>query len=260
MAVLLTGASLVCAQEETTPAMSNAELLKMKQNPVSGLREVILDTTLSPNMPVTGGTEGAYSLQVVWPFELTQDWRLITYSIFPVLQLPEGNGEYKDGMGNTLLNFFVTPATPTGSFVWGVGPAVVLPTRSDPDFGSDRASLGPSGVLYYEDTDWGAGVVLQNVWSLGGEDRDEVNVFGGQYFLNYNLPDQWFLYSNSTITADWTADSSDRWTVPVGAGFGRVFTLGGQSMSATLQGIANVVRPDDTAKWSMNMQVSLLFP
>ena len=260
MAVLLAGASLACAQTDTSTSVSNAELLKMKQNPVSGLRQVELDTTLSPDMPVTGGTEGAYSLQVVWPFRLDDDWRLITYSIVPVLQIPEGGGEYTNGMGNTLLNFLVTPATPTGSLVWGAGPAVLLPTRSDPDLGSDRYGLGPSGVLYYAESDWGAGVVLQNVWSLGGEGRDEVNMFGGQYFLNYNLPDEWFLYSNSTITADWLADSNDRWTVPVSAGFGRVFSLGGQSMSAALQGVANVVRPDDSARWSLNMQLALLFP
>ena len=260
MALMLAGASLASEQADTNASVSNEELLKMKQNPVSGLRQVVLDTTLSPNMPVTGGSEGSYSLQVVWPFRLDDDWRLITYSILPVLQVPEGNGEYTVGTGNTLLNAFVTPATPASDFVWGLGPAVLLPTRGDPDLGSDRLGLGPSGVLFYAKDNWGAGVVLQNVWSLGGEGRDEVNMFGGQYFLNYNLPEDWFLYSNSTITADWLADSSDRWTVPVGGGFGRVFSVGGQAMSAALQGVANVVRPENSARWAVNMQIALLFP
>lgn len=260
MAVLLTGASLVCAQTNTSASSSVEDLVKQKQNPVSGLRQVGLDTTLSPDVPVTGGTEGAYSLQVVWPFKLTEDWRLITYSIVPVLQLPEGDGDYTVGLGNASLDFLVTPSKPTGNLVWGVGPTVLLPTRSDSDLGSDRLGLGPSVVLYYATNNWGAGVVLENVWSLGGEGRNEVNEFGGQYFLNYNLSQGWYLYSNSTITADWTADSSDRWTVPVGGGFGKIFTVGGRSLSASLQGIANVVRPDDSAKWAVNFQLSMLFP
>lgn len=260
MTLLLTGLSLGSAQADTSASSSVEDLAKQKQNPVSGLRQVGLDTTLSPDVPVTGGTEGAYSLQVVWPFKLTEEWRLITYSIVPVLQLPEGDGDYTVGLGNSLFNFFVTPSTPTGNLVWGVGPTVLLPTRTDSELGSDRLGLGPSGVLYYAKNAWGAGVVLQNVWSVGGDGRNEVNVFGAQYFLNYNLSQGWYLYSNSTITADWTADSDDRWTVPVGGGFGKVFTVGGHSMSASLQGVANVVRPDDSAEWAVNFQFSILFP
>lgn len=260
MAVLLTGATLVCAQTNTSSSTSVEDLAKERQNPVSGLRQVGLDTTLSPNVPVTGGTEGAYSLQVVWPVKLTEDWRMITYSIVPVLQLPKEDSGDTVGLGNSLFNFYVTANEPAGDFVWGVGPAVLLPTRTDSDLGSDRVGLGPSGVLYYAVNDWGAGLVLQNVWSLAGDGRNEINAFGGQYILNYNLANGWYLYSNSTITADWTEDSSNRWTVPVGGGFGKVFTVGGESLSASLQGIANVVRPDHSAKWAINFQISILFP
>lgn len=260
MAVLLTGATLAYAQTSTSASTSVEELVKEKSNPVSGLRQVGLDTTLSPDVPVTGGTEGAYSLQVVWPVRLTEDWRMITYSIVPVLQLPKVDGGYEVGLGNSLFNFYVTPGKPAGNLVWGVGPAVLLPTRTDSELGSDRAGLGPSGVLYYAVKDWGAGVVLQNVWSGGSDGRNEINAFAGQYFLNYNLSNGWYLYSNSTITADWTEDSDDRWTVPVGGGIGKVFIIGGESMSAALQGVSNVVRPDDSAKWAVNFQISLLFP
>jgi hypothetical protein len=88
LTLLLTSTSLVYAQTTIKPSSSVEELAKLKQNPVSGLRQVGLDSTLSPDVPVTGGTEGAYSLQVVWPVRLTEDWRMITYSIVPVLQQP----------------------------------------------------------------------------------------------------------------------------------------------------------------------------
>jgi hypothetical protein len=77
---------------------------------------------------------------------------------------------------------------------------------------------------------------------------------------NYNFSDGWYLYSNSTITADWLADSSDRWTVPVGFGVGKVLTIGKQSASIALQGVSNVVRPDNFPRRELNLQFALLFP
>lgn len=248
------------AKTESASEIQIEELVKMKQNPVSGLREVILDVTLSPDVPGTGGTEASYSAQIVWPFPLGEDWQLISYTIAPLLQVPTGDGDYEVGMGNTLLNFFVAPAKPDGNLVWGAGPTVLVPTRTDELLGSDRLGLGPSAVLYYAKDQWGAGVVLQNVWSLGGDGNDEVNAFGAQYFLNYNLPDGWFLYSNATISADWLSPSSDRWTLPVGGGVGKVFTIGKQSASASIQGLYNTIRPNGTPDWAVNLQFSLLFP
>lgn len=260
LSALIACLATASAQAPTASSSSIEELVKLKQNPVSGLRQVILDVTMSPDVPVTGGTEASYSTQIVWPFRLGEDWRLVTYSIVPVLQAPLGNGDYEVGLGNTLLNFYVSPANPDGKLVWGAGPAVLLPTRTDPILGTDRVGLGPSAVLYYAEDKWGAGVVLQNVWSLGGDGVNEVNVFGAQYFLNYNLPQGWFLYSNATITADWVSPSSDRWTLPVGGGIGKVFFIGKQSVSASIQGLYNAVRPDSASEWSVNFQFSLLFP
>jgi len=259
--VLATALALITSASGQADAQTSVEdLAKQQQNPVSGLRQVGIDTTVSPDVPVTGGTEASYSLQIVWPFSLGEDWKLITYTILPAIQVPDGTGNYDFGLGDTLLNLFVSPAEPAGDFVWGAGPAVLLPTRSDPIFGSDYLGLGPSAVVYYAKDAWGAGVVLQNVWSLGGQGLNEVNEFGAQYFVNYNLPKGWFLYSNSTVTADWTANSGDRWTLPVGGGVGKVFTVGEQSMSASLQGVANVVRPANAPTWALNLQVSFLFP
>jgi hypothetical protein len=255
-----TSAATASSPAATSKKTSIAELVKLKQNPVSGLRQVGLDMSLNPDMPHTGGTEGVYSTQVVWPFRLNDDWRLISYTILPVLQVPEGDGDYKVGLGNTLLNFYVAASKPD-KLVWGIGPAILLPTRSDPILGSDRLGLGPSGVLYYAEDKWGAGVVLQNVWSMGGEGINEVNVFSAQYFLNYNLPKGWYLYSNASITADWLADDDDdTWTVPVGGGVGRIFNIGNQPVDVAIQGLYNTVRPSDAADWTINLQISLLFP
>ena len=63
------------------------------------------------------------------------------------------------------------------------------------------------------------------------------------------------------MTANWEADrSGDTWTVPLGGGFGRVFRLGSlPPMNAQIQGFYNV-RPDNVGRWSMRVQLQLLFP
>lgn len=256
--------SSAAAGSDTTAAAgqdaSAQSLAQLKQNPVSGLRQLIVDGTVSPDVPGTDGTLGSYSLQLVWPFPINDDWKLISYSILPVLHLPGAPGQDSvTGLGNTLLNFYVAP-TKAENFVWGLGPAVVLPTHSDPELGSNRVGLGPSLILFYQKGKGSAGVVLQNVWSLGGSRADKYNAFGAQYIFNYNLPHGWYLYSNSTITADWEADSDNRWTVPVGGGVGRVFNIGKQSVSAAFQIFSNVEKPDNAPDWSVNFQFALLFP
>ena len=102
--------------------------------------------------------------------------------------------------------------------------------------------------------------MAQNVWSLGGSGINEVNVLSVQYIFYYNLLHGWYLYSNATITVDWTEDSDDRWTVPLGGGFGMIFNVRKQLMSAAVQGFSNVITPENSGNWSLNFQFSLLFP
>jgi len=241
-----------------TPSVE--ELAKLKQNPVSGLREVILQAVVSPAMPITGKTAGNYSIQPVWPFSLGENWRLVTYTILPVIQQPGAPGENSIvGLGDTLINLFFSPRKP-GALIWGAGPAILLPTRTDPALGSNRLSLGPAVLLFYPKGAWSAGVVLQNGWSLGGSGINQVRAFGAQYIFNYNLRQGWYLYTNATISANWLANADDRWTVPVGGGFGKIFKIRKQAMSASIQAFSNVVTPRDGANWAVNFQFAFLFP
>jgi len=227
---------------------------------VSGLRQVILQALVNPNTPGSGDTEASYSLQPVFPFSLGENWKVITYTIMPIIQLPGANGtDDVTGLGDTLINLYVSPKK-AGSLVWGLGPAILVPTRTHPELGSDRWALGPSGILFYEKGNWSAGVVLQNIWSLGGSGVSRVNEFAAQYVYNYNLPKGWFFYSNATITADWRVDTDDRWTVPVGGGFGRVFKIAKQPVSLSAQAFYNVVTPSDGPHLTWIVQFSLLFP
>jgi len=248
------------ADDAERRVLSVEELVKLKQNPVSGLKQVLFEANVNPNYPESGKTQGIYSLQVVWPFSINEDYRLITYTIVPQFSVPGPPGESTiNGLGDTLINLFATPKK-AGALVWGAGPSILLPTRGDPALGSNRLALGPAGLIYYEQKDWSAGLVLQNAWSLGGGSGvNKVNALGAQYLLSYNLPDGWSLYSNATITSNWTKEPSERWTGPVGGGVGKLFFAGKQPISISLQGFYNVVTPTGGPNWSLSFQLAFLF-
>lgn len=70
----------------------------------------------------------------------------------------------------------------------------------------------------------------------------------------------WYVTSTPVITSNWVKASSDRWTVPLGGGFGRVFTVNGLHLNAHLEVFRNVRRPEGAPQTQVQFQVQLLFP
>ena len=101
---------------------------------------------------------------------------------------------------------------------------------------------------------------LKTVDLSRGQRVQDVNQSLIQPFVNYNLPDGWYLVSSPIITANWEADSSDTWTVPVGGGFGKIFRIGRQPVNAQIQAFYNVETPDNGADWQLRLQWQFLFP
>jgi hypothetical protein len=171
------------------------------------------------------------------------------------------SGERENGLGDTTFTAFVSPAEPHG-LIWGVGPVLQLPTDTN-DLGNKNWGLGASFVvLRLEKGDpWVYGVLVNNVWSLSDSKR------GGSYnngliqpFVNYNFPGGLYLTSAPIATVDWQADSSQKWTVPLGGGIGKIFHLGKLPVNTQFGAYYNVVHPDDGANWQIRFQVQLMFP
>ncbi len=121
---------------------------------------------------------------------------------------------------------------------------------------------GPAAVVLTMRAPWVFGILGQNIWSFAGDgDRDDVNQMLVQYFVNYNLPNGWYLTSSPIITANWEADSDNTWTVPFGGGFGRLFRIGKLPVNTQVQAYYNVEKPDDLGPdWTLRFQVQFLFP
>jgi hypothetical protein len=104
------------------------------------------------------------------------------------------------------------------------------------------------------------GGLVSNIWGISTDPGNEINFFTFQPFVNYNLDKGWYLATSPIITADWEADSGDRWTLPVGGGFGRVFAIGKQPVNAQMQAFYNVEKSALSGDWGLRLQFQLLFP
>jgi len=241
-----------------------AELARAVQNPVANLISLPFQNNTTFEFGPKEKTLNVLNIQPVWPFELSEDWNLITRTIAPLISQPQlrAGQDRQWGLGDTLFTAFLSPAEPFKGVIWGAGPALLLPTATNDRLGADKWGAGPSAVLLAMPGNWVVGSLFSNVWSFGGSGDDDVNLFTWQYFANYNLPEGWYLVTSPIITANWEADqSSDTWTVPFGGGFGRVFRIGGlPPMNASIQAFYNAWRPDSVGRWSMRFQLQFLFP
>lgn len=142
----------------------------------------------------------------------------------------------------------------------GVGPTWTMPTATDRSLGAGKWSLGPTAVALTMHGPWVFGGLMSNQWSIAGWGDENVISFLLQPFLNYNLPDGWYLTSSPVMTANWKADSGERWTVPLGGGFGKVFKIGRQPINAQLAAYGNVEKPKFGPDWQLRFQIQFLFP
>jgi len=238
------------------------ELAKQTQNPLADLISVPFQNNIGFNLGPHDRTQNVLNIQPIIPFNLTDNWNLITRTIVPVIYQPDvlsnSGGEF--GLGDINMTLFLSPSKP-GKLIWGLGPIVSFPTATDKTLGTDKWSAGPSAVLLTTTGDWVIGVLANNVWSFAGDDdRDDVNQLLLQYFINYNFQGGWYLSSAPINTANWKADDGNRWTIPIGGGGGKVFKLGKRPLNVSTQTFYNVEHPDFGPEWTLRLQLQFLFP
>jgi hypothetical protein len=243
-------------------AQDDSELAKKTQNPVADLISVPFQNNINFGVGPDDDVQYILNIQPVIPFRLTEDWNLISRTIVPLMYQPElapGVGDVF-GLGDIQQSLFLSPAKP-GQLIWGVGPIFQFPTATDDSLGQGKWGIGPTAVALTVQGPWVLGTLINNVWSFAGDgDRRDVNQMLLQPFVNYNLPHAWYVVSAPIITADWEAKGGDRWTVPLGAGVGKIVRLGKLPVNAQLSAYYNVVRPDNAAEWQLRIQIQLLFP
>ena len=258
---ILQEATLVVA-ESTEKTESVDELRAAVQNPVASMISLPFQNNTDFNIGPDNKTKNTMNIQPVWPFELNDDWNLITRTIMPVVSQPAllPGQDRTFGLSDTTMSLFFSPRD-SGKITWGAGPIFLLPTATNNMLGADKWGAGISGVALTTIDKFTFGAMVSNVWSFAGSGDNNINLFTLQYFINYNMDDGWYLISAPINTANWQANSDNKWTVPLGGGVGRVFKVGEMPLNAQLSAYYNVITPDNFGpEWQMRAQVQFLFP
>lgn len=256
-------AALVAAAMPVRAELSAEDLAKLAQNPVGNLISVPFQNNSNLNFGPEKGTQNVLNIQPVVPVSVNDDWNIITRTILPVISMPalDATTPSLNGVGDVVFTAFLSPAKP-GEWIWGAGPVVQMPTHSNSELGNSNWGLGPAFVVLHlaHGDPWVYGALFNNIWSVGSSGQGgSYNNMTLQPFVNYNFPD-FYLTTSPIITANWKAEGSQRWTVPLGGGIGKIFHLGKLPVNTQIAAYYNVARPDNAANWQVRVQAQFMFP
>lgn len=117
------------------------------------------------------------NIQPVLPFSIDDDWNLISRTILPVIDqhglAPNGVAN-ASGVGDVTQSLFFSPTQSSeNGWIWGAGPALLLPTGSDDLLTQKQWAAGPTAVALKQANGWTVGALCNHLWSLEGSPADD---------------------------------------------------------------------------------------
>ena len=111
----------------------DADLAKKLSNPVADLISLPIQSNYDFGIGTGDGTKWTTNIQPVIPINLNPCWNLISRTILPVIDqqgIAPGGAADASGLGDVVQSFFFSPKDPK-PFIWGIGPAFLIPTATD---------------------------------------------------------------------------------------------------------------------------------
>jgi len=186
----LVAVALVALPLAAPAEASDADLAQELTNPIANLVTIPIQMSFDRDVgPADGGSKITTNVQPVIPFDISEDWNLITRTIVPVIYqddiFPDAGSQF--GLGDINLSLFFSPKQPTaGGLTWGVGPVLLLPTATDSLLGAKKWAAGPGAVGLVLKGPWTVGMLANLVWSFAGDDdRPDISNTFMQPFVAY---------------------------------------------------------------------------
>lgn len=172
------------------------ELAKQSQNPLGIIISMPFENNFYSGIGPSNSSAYALNMKPVYPGKIGQ-WNLVNRFILPavysqgqdvvvppgietdngyagIIELVQGSAF---GLGDLTYQAFFSPAK-ASKWIWGAGPAFVLPTATEDLYSSEKWSAGAAAVALSMPGNWVYGVLAQNVWSVAGDSNAaDVNKF-----------------------------------------------------------------------------------
>ena len=219
------------AQAESTPGAGQSEDSELAQeltNPLADLISIPIQMNYDQDIGLRDdGWKLQTNIQPVIPFNLNEDWNLISRTILPVISqddiFPGAGSQF--GLGDINLSLFFSPSKPTSSgLIWGIGPVLLLPTATDSLLGAKKWGAGPTIVALTMRGPWTMGLLANHVWSYAGDsDRQDISNTFVQPFAAYTWPSAWTVSLQSESTYNWKIE---KWSVPINGAVSKLVRWG----------------------------------
>ncbi|MGO9061381.1 MAG: transporter [Candidatus Binataceae bacterium] len=252
------------AQQASPPAQSPANVLTDQElaisvhNPFEDFVKVPIQSTTGFQLGWQHKVGDSLNIEPLLPFSLNADWDLMARPSLTVTYAPTPHEQ--SGLEDLQTSFFLTPAKET-TLIWGVGPIFEFPSASSSELGTGKWSAGPTAAFVYSEGPWfGTMLTYQLMSFAGNHERGSVNQTYLEPDISYNFESGWYVQCDPAITYDWTADTANAWTIPMGADIGRAFKMGSQDLSLQAGAYDLLKRPDGAPQWIVRVSVTLLFP
>ena len=263
LACALATATMLRAAESAATASTDdaAELAKKLSNPVAAL----ISVPLQNNFDFGGGSTDdgfRYTLNVqpVVPFNLIEDWNLISRTIVPFVHQENIFGTTtQSGLSDIVQSLFFSPAKPGASgWIWGAGPVFLLPTATDNRLGTEKFGLGPTAVALKQSGGWTYGALANHLWSVAGNgSRQDLSATFLNPFVSFTTKKQTTFSLSTESTYDW---KNAEWTVPLAVSASQLVKFGKQPVSFSLGARYYADKPTGGPDWGLRFSFTFLFP
>lgn len=239
-------------------------LAKQLANPVANLISLPLQLNYDHGGgPNDRGRRYTLNIQPVIPIDLNENWNIISRTILPFVSQKnfafDDDGWKQSGTGDTLQSFFFSPKAPTKSgMIWGVGPAILIPTGTDEFISSEKWAIGPTGVVLFQKDKLTYGALANHMFSIAGDDdHSDINSFFLQPFASYAAGGGLSYTVNIEATFDMENDQN---TVPLNLMVSKVTSIGSQMISIGGGARIYMDKPNGAPDWGLRLILTLLFP
>ena len=247
----------------SAPLSGDAELAQELSNPLADLMTIPIQMNYDRGIgPQDDGRKLQTNIQPVIPFQLNEEWNLISRTIMPVIYqddiVPGAGSQF--GLGDINLSLFFSPKKPTsGGLIWGIGPVLLLPTATDNLLGAKKWGAGPTAVALTVRGPWTAGLLANHIWSFAGDsDRQDISNTFLQPFAAYTWPSAWTVSVQSETTYNWEIE---KWSIPINVAVSKLVRWG--KLPVSLQaGVGYWVESPEAGPegWRFRLQANFVLP